>query len=53
MLAQHLDWGSKPDPGNLVMELALSRGDGYEWYRPFRSRLGFPKFLDANPVPRR
>jgi hypothetical protein len=32
------------------MELAVSRGDGTEWTRPFRSSLGYPKFLDVNPA---
>ena len=36
MLLQHLDWRSKPNVGNLNMELALSRGDGIEFARPFR-----------------
>ena len=48
---QHLDWTSTPHPGNLNMELAVSRGDGTEWTRPFRSSLGYPKFLDVNPTP--
>lgn len=52
MLAQHLDWTSTPDKGNLNMELALSRGDGTQWERPFRSHLGYPKFLDVNPAPK-
>ena len=50
MLIQHLDWTSKPNKGNLNMELAVGRGDGTEWSRPFRSSLGYPKFLDVNPV---
>jgi hypothetical protein len=33
------------------MELAVSRGDGTEWTRPFRSHAGYPKFLDVNPTP--
>lgn len=51
MLVQHLDWTSKPNGGNLVMELALSRGDGKSWTRPFRDHLGYPKFFNVNPVP--
>ena len=51
MLIQHLDWRSKPNPGNLNMELAVGRGDGTEWTRPFRSHAGYPKFLDVNPTP--
>ena len=33
------------------MELALSRADGTQWTRPFRSHLGYPKFLDVNQQP--
>ena len=51
MLVQHLDWTSKPNPGNLVGELALSRGGGTAWTRPFRSHQGYPKLLPVNPVP--
>ena len=50
MLIQHLDWTSKPNSGNLDMELAVGRGDGTEWTRPFRSSLGYPKFLEVNPM---
>ena len=49
MLIQHLDWTSIPNPGNLDMELAISRDGGVRFTRPFRRHLGFPFFLPVNP----
>ena len=51
MLVQHLDWTS--NGGNLEMELAVSRDGGLRFSRPFRSSLGYAKFLPSNPMPGR
>jgi len=39
--------------GNLEMELAVSRDGGLRFSRPFRSSLGYAKFLPSNPMPGR